>query len=318
MITKYMKRSSILCLILGFVTPLTTLSSQRAEFGPWSIPMNAGLVINSERDDAAPVVIDHGRTIYFSSNRTGSIKGSEDIWVATRKHERAEWSAPRPVSILNTSSVERLRSISPDGRLLVFQSNRDGGLGGFDIWVSTRKNKNDDSGWSAPVNLGTLINSDSNEIAGNYVFGSRGQELFISSSRSDIGGLGEGDIYVSEIPEGRQFGPLVNVTELNSPFVETCFWVRQDSLEIIFSSTRGRANNDPTSFDLWRSTRETESDTWSTPVNLGPRVNADDFQDVNPFVSEDGTTLWFSSRRPNSNGPTGNMDIYVSTRIRLH
>jgi hypothetical protein len=61
--------------------------------------------------------------------------------------------------------------------------------------------------------------------------------------------------------------------------------------------------------DLWAATRENVNDPWSTPVNLGPRVNTA-FNETRPSLSWDGTTLLFG-RTP---GPEGSTDIFFATR----
>jgi len=65
--------------------------------------------------------------------------------------------------------------------------------------------------------------------------------------------------------------------------------------------------------DLWTSTRATARDAWSTPVNLGPRINTAS-NEIGPARSLDGTALYFQSDRPGGHG--GN-DLYVITRTRI-
>jgi Tol biopolymer transport system component len=308
-----MKRLTIICLLLltaGVVTHAQNLREPR--FGPWTSPINIASPVNSTADDVAPVISKDGRTLYFSSTRTGS-KGV-DIWVSKRPNERAEWGEPVNLGpVVNSAGVDRVRSISPDGRVLLFQSNRLG-AGGTDIWASVRQSKNDDLSWGPPVNLGTTINSSADEVAANYLFSSdkRRAKFFFSSAR-----FGQPDIYESDIPFEGSFGEPVGVAELNSPFVESCIWISADGLEIIFSSTRPDPANLLSSYDLFAATRATVNDRWDPPASLGEVVNAEGYQDVGPNVSSDGETLYFSSRRPGGLGPAGSSDIYVSTRRRL-
>ena len=65
--------------------------------------------------------------------------------------------------------------------------------------------------------------------------------------------------------------------------------------------------------DFWVSTRETTSQPWSTPKNLGPTINTAE-DDSTPNLSCDGTTLYFNSLRP---GGMGASDLYFTTRKRL-
>ena len=287
-------------------------------FSGWSAPVNIGPPINTEFNDNVPVLSKDEKTLYFTSNRPGSVNGSEDLWVSKRQNKNAPWSEPVNLGPrINTASTERMRSITDDGRIILFQSNRPGGgHGGTDIWAIVRKHTNDDFGWSEPVNLGPVINTGYNEVAAKYLFDDRHRNgnLFFSSARP--GGFGGPDIYESEITE-TGFASPINVLELNTASIETCFWVRADGLEIIFSSNRPNLTEDMSKLDLWVSTRSSVYENWSPPASLGPIVNTDGYLDVNPMLPSGDSTLYFSSSRPNPNGPVGNMDIYISTRTRL-
>lgn len=95
-------------------------------------------------NEFSPTVRTDGREIFFGSSRPGTF-GLGDIWVSTRRSVHAAWSTPenlgRPVnSEFNDASV----SLSPDGRTLLFDSDRSGGVGGRDIWMSTRGHHGND------------------------------------------------------------------------------------------------------------------------------------------------------------------------------
>ncbi|MGQ0540420.1 MAG: TolB family protein [Blastocatellia bacterium] len=99
------------------------------KFGNWSAPVNLGPEINSTANESAAVLSKDGRTLYFTSDRPGSI-GDEDIWVAHRVNPDDPWGTPESLGpIVNSGFMDRLRSISPDGRILLFQSNRTGSVG---------------------------------------------------------------------------------------------------------------------------------------------------------------------------------------------
>ena len=287
-------------------------------FSDWSAPTNIGPPINSEFNDNVPVLTNNEKTLYFTSDRVRGGYGGEDIWVSQRQNKKAPWGEPVNLGPrINTSFTDRMRSISADGRIILFQSDRpNGGQGGTDIWAIVRKRTNDEFGWSDPVNLGPVINTPYNEVAAKYQFDERHRNgnLFFSSARP--GGFGGPDIYESEITENG-FASPVNVFELNTGGIETCFWVREDGLEIIFSSNRPNLTGDMSKLDLWFSTRSSVYENWSPPENLGQPVNTDGYLDVNPMLTSADRTLYFSSTRPNPSGPAGNMDIYFSTRTPL-
>lgn len=80
-----------------------------------------------------------GREIFFASfNRTGGL-GAFDLWTSTRRSVHEPWSAPENVGApLNTAVNDQQPSLSSDARTLLFTSDRPGGLGGNDLWISTR------------------------------------------------------------------------------------------------------------------------------------------------------------------------------------
>ncbi len=315
-----MRKPIFVVMVLLMMTTIVTPSNIRQDisnnrvknFSEWSTPVKLDASVNSTADDLSAVLSNDGLSLYFTSNRKGS--AGEDIWISRRLNANAAWGKPVNLgAVVNSASMDRLRSISSDGLILLFQSNRPGGIGGNDIWVSTRNNPNDDFGWGTPINIGTVVNTDTNEVAANYLFGGqeRNDQLFFSSSRA--GGIGDADIYTSEIASGN-FSQPINVFELNSPYTEACFWVRDDGLEIFFSSTRAALNDDLNSFDLWVSTRANIFDNWSPPARLGAAINTENYREVNPSLSADWQTMYFTSNRGSGFG--GN-DIYVTTRRRL-
>ena len=243
------------------------------------------------------------------------MNGSRDIWVSSRKNKNSAWRTPVNLGpVINSSGTELVRSLTSDGRVLLFQSDRAGGSGLADIWVVARKHVNDDFDWGEPVNLGSVINTPFTELASNYLFADAGRirKLFFSSNKP--GGFGGPDIYESTITD-LGFETSINVFELNTPSIETCFWIRDDGLEIIFSSNRPNLLEDRTFDDLWVATRDSVFEPWSAPERLGPNINSTGYRDVGPFVTFDGRTLLTSSNRPGGMA-SGTFDIYMATRRR--
>lgn len=94
--------------------------------------------LNSSVEDNHASVRADGREIFFNSRRPGGI--GFDIWVATGGNVHDAWSEPVNLgSPVNSQFAEFHPNVSFDGRTLVFMSGvARGGLGGFDIWMSTR------------------------------------------------------------------------------------------------------------------------------------------------------------------------------------
>jgi hypothetical protein len=160
----------------------------------WSAPVNLGPTVNSWYDECFPSISADGLKLYFAEEevaRPGGY-GNADVWVTTRPTVSDPWGSPINLGpTINSSARDGYAglSISADGLSLYFTSNRPGGLGGYDIWVTRRAMVS--APWAPPVNLGPPINSFAHDIAGN--FSADGSTLYFSSQRT--GGFGGYDIW---------------------------------------------------------------------------------------------------------------------------
>src|SRR5437016_6706823 len=282
--------------------------SATPQYSDWSAPVNLGPNINTASGEVQVSITHQGLSLYFSSNRPGGF-GQSDNYVSRRTSLNAPWGPAKNLgATINSIFGDFPPSFSPDDHLMFFLSNRPGGFGDYDIWVSHRADKNDDFGWETPTNLGSPVNTSADENDATYfVDPATGKATLYFTSLTRPGGLGDFDIYQSTQNEDGSFNAAILVSELSSPFRDTRMTIRADGLEIIFSSDRPGGSG---GIDLWHSTRETTSDVWSTPVNLGPVVNSS-VEDRSPSLSADGETLFFSSGRV---GGFGLLDIWMSTR----
>jgi hypothetical protein len=103
--------------------------------------------------DAHPSVRIDGREIFLHSSRAGGF-GGNDLWTSTRRSVHDPWSPPVNMGTpLNTEAGENQPTLSYDGRTLIFASTRAGGLGGSDIWMSTRTPSGTDRRGGVPHTL---------------------------------------------------------------------------------------------------------------------------------------------------------------------
>lgn len=278
------------------------LSLGAAQWSDWSVPMNVGPAVNSPFADNVPDLSRDGLSLYFASNRPGG-SGAGDLWVVRRASVDDPWGVAVNLGpTVNSSAGDLGPNVSPDGHYLFFTSNRPGGLGLNDIWVSWRADVHDDFAWETPVNLGSPINGAEFEAGVDL----RQPDFYFVIGRPGVIAF---DIYVSAV-NGKTFGPPQPVVELNSSANDLRPSVRFDRREIFLSSNRPGGFGDD---DIWVSTRQSAAEPWDVPVNLGPVINTP-FADTQPALSEDGTLLFFTSNRPGGNGL---VDLYVSTRRRI-
>jgi len=153
-------------------------------------PTNLGPTVNSSAWDFGTSISPDGLFHYFSSIRPGG-SGGHDIWVTTRATTDDDWSNPVNLGpTVNSSSWDSCPSISADGLELYFESQRPGGSGDDDIWVTTRATTDDD--WGIPVNLGPTVNSSAWDSCPDI--SSDGLSLYFCSYRA--GGSGSCDLWV--------------------------------------------------------------------------------------------------------------------------
>ena len=172
---------------------------------PWEEPVNLGPNVNSTAGEVEPTISPDGLELYFG------FWSDYDIRVCTRTSKDAPWSKTEllgpPIGGYKNMQAE----VSPDGLSLYYASQRPGGFGGWDIWVSTRATTSDP--WSESTNLGPTVNSTYGDT--NPSISSDGLALFFVSTRP--GGSGDGDIWVTTRPTtDAEWGPPVNYPSLNS------------------------------------------------------------------------------------------------------
>ena len=159
----------------------------------WETAVNLGPEINTEFLDAGPGYFENDDVgvplLFFGSTRPGGL-GASDIYVSAQLPD-GSWGTPEPVEELNSPANEQRPSIRFDGLEMFLWSNRPGGVGGNDLWVSTRDAVSDP--WGTPVNLGAIVNSPQADLQENIA--PDRQTLYFVSTRP--GGLGGQDLYVT-------------------------------------------------------------------------------------------------------------------------
>lgn len=181
----------------------------------WSAALPLGPPINTPGDEGALCLSPDGQLLFFAACNRPDGYGSCDIYYSTRQDNN--WSDPKNLGpTVNSPSWESQPGFSPDGRTLYFVSNRSGGFGKSDIWITRLQ---DDGSWSVPENAGDKINSVEDERS--PFIHPDGVTLYFSSKGWP--GMGEGDIFVSRldvngswsIPENIGFPVNTDADEMN-------------------------------------------------------------------------------------------------------
>ena len=190
-----------------------------------------------------------GNELYFSIIRDNSGYANSDIYCVRCVDGR--WQQPEPLGrqVNSPDSWESQPTVSPDGSLLLFASNRKGGHGGIDIWRCRRLPGGD---WSRAENLGDAVNTMGNE---KFPFlAADGRTLyFLSDGWQGFGGF---DVYFANLSDPYGNRPTNLGLPINSDADELSFGVTADGRRAYFSGRLPDSrSNDILVFDLYPSAR---------------------------------------------------------------
>ena len=177
----------------------------------WTKPEKISPNINFEYHDAAAAISPDGRTLFIYYE-----DGGGDIY--SSRYVSGEWTSPEPLNQhINTGYWETAVSITADGQTLYFTSDRPGGYGGLDIYMS---NLAENGEWGRPVNLGEHINTPGHEDS--PFIHPDGKSLYFSSDGHV--GLGGYDIFRSDLGQDGWKRPVnigfpINTADDDSHFV---------------------------------------------------------------------------------------------------
>lgn len=195
--------------------------------GAWTpaVPIDEPLIegvdkvvsINSYENDGAHTISPTGRFLFFTSCNRPRGFGSCDLYFSKRSGN--EWGKPTIlVPPINTGAWETQPCISADGKQLYFVSNREGGVGRGDIYVSTIL---DNGSFSTPENLGPIINSNGNED--KPFIHPDGKTLYFSSDGHP--GYGQRDLFMSRKEDGKWTTPINLGGQINSTGDESAIFI---------------------------------------------------------------------------------------------
>jgi hypothetical protein len=225
----------------------------------------------------------------------------------------SDWSAPVNLgSVVNSAYNDQHPSISKDGLSLYFVSNRPGGFGGNDIWVTQRATLADP--WGPPQNLGPSINTSSNDFAPNLTID--GHHLYMNSDRP--GGCGGSDLYVAwRRDKDDDFGwdPPVNLgCTVNTIYDEsgpTFFEDEATGIQTLYFTSFNRPDG-LGDFDIYVSTRSSDDEPWGPGVDV-TELNGP-YRDTRTAIRRDGLEIFEASDSRGRPGGIGSQDLWVATR----
>ncbi len=199
--------------------------------GKWIKPENLGSPPNTPDNEGAQTISADATKMFFTACNRSDGKGGCDIYYSEKRN--GFWTRPRNLGEpINTSAKETQPSITADGRTLYFVSNRGGGKGGQDIWMSTL---DEEGHWSKPVNL-EEINTPDDESSPFIHLDDR--TLYFASDGWP--GMGQYDLFVTRKDStGRWSTPENLGYPINTKYNEEGLIVNARGNRAYYSSDRG-------------------------------------------------------------------------------
>lgn len=233
--------------------------------------------------------------IWFTRNDIGKIKNGQlvasgnTLSIRSARLEKGKWLENKPFPHNRATHSTAHPSITYDGQTLFFVSDRPGGYGGTDIYMCHRM----DTTWSAPINLGEVVNSPENEM---FPFVHRDGTLFFTSSGHP--GMGGYDFFKTRRENGKWKVPENLGAPLNSPKDEFTIVLNKTKTEGYLASNRKGSigEDDLYFFRLLYGSEKTD------PANQALSFKAED--EMNPGNGNTSTeTLVMAGEGDMLNGP---------------
>jgi len=178
----------------------------------WGDLKHLPMPINSEYVDEGGSLSSDGKVLIFTSDRpggvgrhipyginkhNGSTMGNMDLYCIFRKEGEWQENIINLGNLINTPYAERSPYLHPDGKTLYFSSNGHPGLGGLDVFKTTRLDSTWKN-WSKPINLGKEVNTIQNDWG--YKISVDGDSAFFAAENRTIG-YGDWDLFTIKLPD---------------------------------------------------------------------------------------------------------------------
>lgn len=160
----------------------------------WTAPTSISQTINTAYNEGTCTISADGNILIYTSCDAPDSFGSCDLYIVYRVN--GKWQRPNNMGRhVNSRFWDSQPSLSADGRMLFFSSNRRGGYGGNDIWYTVRKA---DGSWAEAKNLGNTVNTPKDEVS-PFIYFNNEILFFASNGHMGFGGL---DIFLSRVIDG--------------------------------------------------------------------------------------------------------------------
>jgi hypothetical protein len=242
--------------------------------------------LGSALDDQGARLTPDERTVVFARARTS---GTTDLYLATRATADAAFDTPMLLGTVNSVNSELWPTLSPDGLLLLFDTDR--ATQKLHVYVSKRAST--DAAFGPPSAAVALADGDVQPLLANVA-----SLYFASNVRT---GLGMGDIWRVDIDSTGATGtPAAVIGDVNSAANEAAPAVTADERVMAFARDG----------DIYLASRSSPSDGFGTASSI-PGLAEMGVNEAPTWISPDGCHLYLQSDAP---GGMGGLDLYMATR----
>lgn len=245
-------------IVLGFVQVMALYSC--ASSGGSSSSSSSASSVSGQYSEYSPTISADGRTMIYQAD----IDEPKKYKIYAKQKVYDKWSQPVALDNINSRYNDGGCFITYDQNYLIFTSDRNGGQGNCDLWVSQREGDR----WSDPENMGAPVNTPGYE--GFASLSPDGKTLYFTrecpektTCKDKLG------IFFSEKVDGKWTEPRKMPAPINTEFCEFGPVILADNISLIFSSSRPDGSG---GYDLYK-TERTEQGGWGRPVNLGSFIN---------------------------------------------
>lgn len=196
--------------------------------GQWTTPLGISEQINSADNEGTTSISADGRTLVFTICNAPKGLGSCDLYISYKQGET--WTKPINMgNAINSIDWDAQPALSADGTLLYFASDRRGGQGNKDIWMSRKDSLGH---WQKAINLGNVINTPDDDVS-PFIHANSSTLFFSSAGHIGMGGL---DIFMSEKTNSTWQKPENLGFPLNNAYDQVGFFVTADRQKAYYSS----------------------------------------------------------------------------------
>jgi WD40 repeat protein len=245
-----------------------------------------GIISTAEHEYSNPCFSSNGKEVFWTV-RISTLQFEFPTMILTMKKEINKWSMPRIAEFSGVFS-DTQGCFSPDGKKFFFGSDRPIETNGkkisdLDLWYVEKNN----SHWSKPVRLNSLINTDKLEM--QPTIAANGNLYYVGHFEEGQNNFG---IYRSKYQNGEYLKPELLGSNINSKEFQWTPYIAPDESYLLFSGIRSGGYGVG---DIYISLR-TDDGSFGKPINLGPKINTK-YNERFPYISLDKKYLFFGSTK---------------------